>query len=192
MIVFLLHDQGTTNNILIFINHSIIFTKEVSDNELPFVYILINPFVVFRGCKLGTMPKYGIKEMQIKHGWIFTLSLHTLADISFFHPVNQIKHTTLFRIRFFIQSLPWGKSELESRFIVRSQLGLHIYSGPSRFVGLYVITQSIHLITDCYPNWYWIHTIPKFCFQSSWITSNATTLEKWKSDRPSTLFKVSR
>ena len=42
---FLFQGQGTTNSILNFINASIRFAKEVTDKELPFVDILINPFL---------------------------------------------------------------------------------------------------------------------------------------------------
>ena len=40
---------------------------------------------------------------------------------------------------------------LESRFIVRSQLGLSIQPGSSPSAGLQVVTQSTHLLKDCYP-----------------------------------------
>ena len=41
--------------------------------------------------------------------------------------------------------------DLESRFIVRSQLDLSIQSGSSPSAGLQVVTQSTHLSKDCYP-----------------------------------------
>ena len=40
---------------------------------------------------------------------------------------------------------------MESRFIVRSQLGPSIWSGSSSSAGLQVVTQSTHLSKDCYP-----------------------------------------
>ena len=61
------------------------------------------------------------------------------------------------------------QSDLESRFIVKSQLGPSILSGPSPCAGLQVLTPSTHLLKDSRPHWYRTHTVPKFCLQSSWI-----------------------
>ena len=41
--------------------------------------------------------------------------------------------------------------DLESRFIVRSQLGPIVQSGSFPSAGLQVVTQSTHLSKDCYP-----------------------------------------
>ena len=41
--------------------------------------------------------------------------------------------------------------DLESRFIVRPQLGPSVQSGSSPSAGLQVVTQSTHLSKDCYP-----------------------------------------
>ena len=43
------------------------------------------------------------------------------------------------------------QTDLESRFIVRSQLGPSIQSGSSPSAGLQVVTQSTHLSKNCYP-----------------------------------------
>ena len=73
------------------------------------------------------------------------------------HPVQSI----FFFFSYFIQS--WGflsvaytlrqliLPDLESRFIVRSQLGPCIQSGSSPSAGLQVVTQSTHLSKDSYP-----------------------------------------
>ena len=41
--------------------------------------------------------------------------------------------------------------DLESRFVIRSQFGPSIQSGSSPSAGLQVVTQSTHLLKDCYP-----------------------------------------
>ena len=33
-----------------------------------------------------------------------------------------------------------------------------------------MVTQSTHLLKDCYPHWYRTHAIPKFGLQRNWIT----------------------
>ena len=43
------------------------------------------------------------------------------------------------------------QSDLESRFLVRSQLGPSIQSGTFPSAGLQVATQSTHLLKDCHP-----------------------------------------
>ena len=62
--------------------------------------------------------------------------------------------------------------ELESRFIVRPQLGPNVQSGSSPSAVLQVVTQSTHLSKDCYPQLASnpAHTVPKFGPQSSWMT----------------------
>ena len=44
-----------------------------------------------------------------------------------------------------------SQSDLESQFFVRSQLGSSIQSGSSPCAGLQLVTQSAHLLKDCYP-----------------------------------------
>ena len=61
---------------------------------------------------------------------------------------------TLYRVGFFLSVATLRQliqPELESRFIVRSQLGPSIQSGSSPSAGLQVVTQSTQLSRDCYP-----------------------------------------
>ena len=76
MVVFCFTSRIQRTTIFNFINPIITFTKEINDKELPFVDILINPFLanipilhtlktlenqsfsdVFRGYKIGTVAK---------------------------------------------------------------------------------------------------------------------------------------
>ena len=80
---------------------------------------------------------------------------------------------TLFRVGLFYPQLNLRQliqPDLESRFIVRSQLGPSIQSGFSPSARLQVVTKSTHLSKDCYPSWYRTHIFPKFGLQNSWIT----------------------
>ena len=80
---------------------------------------------------------------------------------------------TLFRVGLFYPQLNLRQliqPDLESRFIVRSQLGPRIQSGSSPSAELQVVTQSTHLQKNCYPSWYQNHIFPKFGLQNSWIT----------------------
>ena len=68
------------------------------------------------------------------------------------------RHTTLlslvnlFRLpKVSVAYLTVNQPDLESRFLVSSQLGSSIQSGSSPSVGLQVVTQSTHLSKDCYP-----------------------------------------
>ena len=61
---------------------------------------------------------------------------------------------TLFRARFFQPQHTLRQliqPDLESRSLVRSQLGPSIQSGSSPSAGLQVVTQSTHLSSHCYP-----------------------------------------
>ena len=71
---------------------------------------------------------------------------------------------TLYRVGFFLSVATLRQliqPDLESRFIVRSQLGPSIQSGSSPSAGLQVVTQSTQLSKDYYPNWYRTHTVPQ-------------------------------
>ena len=62
---------------------------------------------------------------------------------------------TLFRVGFLFQLQLTLRQliqpDLESRFVVSSQLGPSIQSGSSPSAGLQMVTQSTHLSKDCYP-----------------------------------------
>ena len=115
MVVFCFTSRIQRTTIFNFINPIITFTKEINDKELPFVDILINPFLanipilhtlktpenqsfsdVFRGYKIGTVAKKWGKRNHDKIWMDISFKLTDTHQYLFFNPVMRvivIKHT---------------------------------------------------------------------------------------------------